>query len=374
MTDIIKLKSTSLTSATGNDILLRETKTTRLIFRPEMVENPHNNKASVKGMFIFQKKGFAGSWEDYKSLDLTKLKATEWVQIELKSEELLKLITELNNYYKIFECYGIRPGETEIIITSKNIKQVVGQLLQDKENLSKFIEEGGADLLSEAIRWLSSLEDKKLVIEKLKKLEPDDMGKLNSMISLNSLNNILETWKQNKNNHSEEFWQKLFKSNAWILAQVFSQPMFIFKDKAYVGGKSFDNQGGQLVDFMYKNNLTENAALIEIKTPATKLLSNQYRDNVYSVSGDLSGSINQILSYKEDLQINIDNLNRGSKQKLHPFNPKCILIIGSFEMEKLNAVQHKSFEIFRSNLKSLEILTFDELFGKIELSIQLIQA
>lgn len=373
MNDIIKLKSTSLTSAMGNDILLRETKTTRLIFRPEMVENPRNSKASVKGTFIFQKKGFAGSWEDYKVLDLTKLKATEWVQIELKSEELLKLITELNNYYKIFERYGIRIGETEIIVTSKNIKQVIRQLLQDKETLSKFLEEGGANLLSEAIRWFSTVEDKKLIIERLKKLKPDDMGKLNSMMSLNSLNNILETWEQNKNNQSEEFWQKLFKENAWILAQIFSQPMFIFKDKAYVGGKSFDNQGGKLIDFIYKNNLTENAALIEIKTPATRLLSNQYRDNVYSVSSDLSGSINQILSYKEDLQINIDNLNRESKQKLHPFDPKCILIIGSFEMEKLNAVQRKSFEIFRNNLKSLEILTFDELFRKIELSIQLLQ-
>ena len=92
MGDTIKIKSTSKNSAIGSDILLRTTTTTRLLFKPEIVNNPHNKNASVRGTFIFQKKGRNNSWEDYKNLDLTKLKASEWVQIELKSEEVFKLI------------------------------------------------------------------------------------------------------------------------------------------------------------------------------------------------------------------------------------------------------------------------------------------
>ncbi len=351
MSETIKIKSTSKNSAIGEDIVLRATKTTRLVFRPELVNNPHNRRASVRGTFIFQKKNITGHWEDYKELDLSKLKKAEWVKIELKAGELYTLLTELNNYYKIFELYGIKIGETEFLITSQNIRQIIQQLMQDKANLNKLLEQGGIKLLSETIQWLSGLGDIKLIIEKLKNLKTDDLTKLNSMISFNCLNNILDIWKTNKNNKSEDFWQNLFKHNSWILAQIFSHPMVIFKDKAYVGGKSIDNQGGNIVDFIYKNNLTENSVLIEIKTPVTKLLSNQYRDNVYSVSNDLSGSINQILSYKDELQRNFYSLIQMGHQKLQAFNPKCIVIIGCLETEKLTDIQQRSLEMICEVLK-----------------------
>ena len=49
------IKSTSLNSALVIDILLRETKTTRLIFRPQIIENPDNPEAAIKGDFIYQR-------------------------------------------------------------------------------------------------------------------------------------------------------------------------------------------------------------------------------------------------------------------------------------------------------------------------------
>lgn len=374
MDETIKIKSTSKHSAIGNDIVLREKETTRFIFRPELVDNPHNKEASVRGNFIFQKKGIKSDWEDYKELDLTKLRATEWIKLELKAGELFKLITELNNYYKIFERYGIRIGETNFLITSQNIQQIINQLLQDKTSLNKLIDQGGASILSETIKWLSSLENTNLMLAKLKDIKIDDLQKMNSLINLNFLTNILNIWKANKNNKSENFWQHLFKDNSWVLAQIFAYPMVIFQDKAYVGGKGLDNRGGNIVDFIYKNNLTENSALIEIKTPITKLLSGQYRDNVYSVSNDLSGSINQILTYKAELQRNLEDLLRNQRQSLHSFNPKCIVVIGCLETEKFTDIQRRSFEMFRNDLRSVEILTFDELFGKIDQLAQLLGA
>lgn len=371
MDETIKIKSTSKHSAIGNDIVLREKETTRFIFRPELVDNPHNKEASVRGNFIFQKKGIKSNWEDCKTLDLTKLKATEWIKLELKAGELFKLITELNNYYKIFERYGIRIGETNFLITSQNIQQIISQLLQDKDSLNKLIDQGGTNILSETIRWLSGLADTRLILAKLKEIKVGDLQKMNSMINLNCLTNILDTWKTNKNNKAENFWQELFKDNSWVLAQIFAYPMVIFQDKAYVGGKGIDNRGGNIVDFIYKNNLTENSALIEIKTPMTKLLSNQYRDNIYSVSNDLSGSINQILTYKEELQRNFADLMRNSQHPFHSFNPKCIVIIGCLETEKFTDTQKRSFEIFRNDFKNVEILTFDELFNKVSQLVHL---
>ncbi|MEK3988772.1 MULTISPECIES: hypothetical protein [Robertmurraya] len=52
----ISIQTTSSDSGIGEDIILRETDTTRLLFRPELVNNQHNSDASVKGCFIFQKK------------------------------------------------------------------------------------------------------------------------------------------------------------------------------------------------------------------------------------------------------------------------------------------------------------------------------
>lgn len=372
MDEMIKIKSTSKHSASGADIVLREKETTRLIFKPELVDNPHNKEASVRGNFIFQKKGIKSDWEDYKELDLTKLRATEWIKLELKAGELFKLITELNNYYKIFERYGIRLGETNFLITSQNIQQIIKQLLQDKTSLNKLIEQGGASILSETIKWLSNLDNTSLMLSKLEEIKIDDLQKMNSLINLNCMANILNRWEANKNNKSENFWQTLFKDNSWVLAQIFAYPMVIFQDKAYVGGKGIDNRGGNIVDFIYKNNLTENSALIEIKTPMTKLLSGQYRDNVYSVSNDLSGSINQILTYKEELQRNYSDLTRNSQHPFQSFNPQCIIIIGCLEIEQFTETQKRSFEIFRNDFKNVDILTFDELFNKIEQLVQLL--
>ena len=149
--------------------------------------------------------------------------------------------------------------------------------------------------------------------------------------------------------------------------------MIIINHKAYVGGKGIDNQGGNIVDFIYKNRLTENTVLIEIKTPSTKLLSGPYRDNVFSVSSELSGSVNQILTYKDELQKNYRDLKDQSKVTFQVFNPKCIVIIGCLETEKFTTIQQRSFEIFRNDLRSVEILTFDELFNKIEQLVRLFQ-
>ncbi|MCY8186083.1 DUF4263 domain-containing protein, partial [Bacillus inaquosorum] len=75
------ISPTSKDSAFGEDIILREKSTTRLLFRPQIINNKHNEEASVKGCFIFQKKRSSENWEDHKELDLNKLKATEWVKL-----------------------------------------------------------------------------------------------------------------------------------------------------------------------------------------------------------------------------------------------------------------------------------------------------
>jgi len=86
----------------------------------------------------------------------------------------------------------------------------------------------------------------------------------------------------------------------------------------------------------------------------------------------LSGAINQILNYKEELQKQFYELAKNNEREFDVFNPKSIIIIGSLEFEKLENGKLKSFELFRYSNKDVDIITYDELFDKIEIFLSLL--
>jgi len=166
----------------------------------------------------------------------------------------------------------------------------------------------------------------------------------------------------------EKQWQEFLRDNSWIFSSIFAQPVILYKREAYVGGKTIDNQNGKFNDFLIKNSLSDNVSFLEIKTHKTKMLENTaYRgDDVYSATKDLTGSIVQVLNQRDNFQKEfyaIKGKNKG-KGNFETFNSKCIVLIGS--TKNLDENQRYSFELFRSNSRDVEILTFDELQTKIE--------
>jgi hypothetical protein len=149
--------------------------------------------------------------------------------------------------------------------------------------------------------------------------------------------------------------------------------VILFKDKAYVGGKSIDNKDGNIIDFVFQNRFTENVLLVEIKTPVTKILGGHYRNKTYYLSSDLSGSISQILKYKDELQKNYYHLIQTNEEGFQTFNPKCMLIIGNLTNENFDQYKQRSFELLRNDSKQIEIVTFDELFQKVQMLINLLE-
>ena len=53
-----------------------------------------------------------------------------------------------------------------------------------------------------------------------------------------------------------------------------------------------------------------------------------------------------------------------SDEAFESFNSKCVVLMGQIKL--LSVKQHRPFELVRSNSKDVEIITFDELLGKIE--------
>ena len=63
-----------------------------------------------------------------------------------------------------------------------------------------------------------------------------------------------------------------------------------------------------------KNNLSKNISFLEIKTHKTRLISKLYRgDDVFSVSDELSGCINQGLNQREYFQRSFLHLTEKAK-------------------------------------------------------------
>lgn len=370
----IYTKSTSQVTEQASAILLRETKTTRLLFRPIIIENSKNKSASLKGTFVFQRKSQKQRWADFETISLSSLKSGEGYKLELKSEELLKLIDEITPLYELYKARGIQQGEHKYIRVTPQLEQFANI---SEDNISNFFNANvgiGETLLSKLLMWAVNIEDPAPLIESLVKLNPASISKLNSAIGLQRLKNALSIWESNINNSNEEFWQTILTEHSYVLEQVFSWPTSIVKDKAYIGGKSVFNKSGNLVDFLMKNRLTQNAALIEIKTPLTQLLDAKYRNDVYNVSKEMSGSIMQMLNYKHSLQENFAALTTGRSDLFDSFNPQCAVIIGNSSKElDDNKLKTKSFELFRHQFAGVIIITFDELFDKTRKLIQLLE-
>lgn len=369
----IKLESTSKKSAIGEDIILRTTKSTKLLFRPELVDNVKKPEACVRGNFVFQKKKLSGDWEDYKTLNLSNLKDGEWIKLEIKSAELYQLISKLEEYYQIYEKYGIIRGESEFIITDTNKAKVIEHIINEPSLIDLLFQSGGADLIINFFKLISELDEADVVLEKMKELDLRSLVKVDSLLGLTRIQKAVDKWDANQLNSNEEFWQGFFKENAWLISQAFSYPVVIIKDKAFLGGKSIFNKGGHIVDFLFQNKISSNLALVEIKTPTTNLLSGEYREGIYSVSKNLSGAIGQVLCYRDSLEKEYHSLLAKSAIEGLVFNPKCLLIVGNLIFQDFNKAETQSFELFRNDLKSVDIITYDELFEKVKLMSELIQ-
>jgi hypothetical protein len=243
-----------------------------------------------------------------------------------------------------------------------------------EENLDKVLglANVGIEPLIRLTDWLINSGDSAAIVERLESLNIDNLRKLNTVVGVSSLKNLLSEWKANTTNDDEEFWQQKLMENAFVLSQVFSFPIFVLKGKAYLGGKGIENKGGNVIDFLCANHLTHNAVLIEIKTPETKLLGSKYRD-IINVSVELSGSVLQIANYKNSLMREYDRLAQNSSSQFEAFDPRCLVILGNSSSQLKTSEQRKTFELFRGGLKDVEVITFDELFRKIETLLNVLE-
>jgi len=366
----INTTSTSNNSANADDIIVRQTTKTRLIFRPQLVNNANNPQASVHGTFIFQKKGMNDGWNDFQDSKLSDLKNGEGISLALRSQELLDLYSGVTKLYQLYQQQGLPQGNQTFVNVSNRL-QAVANLSDDDFN--QLIETGsavGVNALIRLLKWAVNVEDISPVIDQLENLDSSSLQHLHNISGIVTLHEALAVWNNNSTNSVEQFWQDQFTKKSFLLEQIFSYPILLIKEKAYMGGKSVYNSGGNYCDFLYQNALTNSAILVEIKTPMTPLLGSEYRPGIYNGSSYLTGAILQVLDYRKSLAEEVLNLRRNEGFDI--CDPPCKVIIGNTSQLD-NPIKKKSFELFRRHFNGVEIVTFDEVFLRLSKLLKILE-
>ena len=367
--DTVRIRPTSSQTADCSDILLRDGPLVRLIFRPQLVENPKDPFACIKGRFIYQRKGKSDEWEDVDSPSLATLKRSEYFDLEIKSGELLPLLRELGALYRFHMKQGLPSGRVELVRIGQNLAKLAD--LPDSE-LDAFLSQNTTDAMQTLRRVLGWMAKNPGAADRAAQADLA-LPELNALIGLANLRSALKVWENNSDRDDEEYWQQVFTRHTYILSQIFAYPVVVIQNKAFVGGKLIDNLHGNLVDFLGHVPSSGSAVLIEIKTPATPLLGRQYRVDVYPPSSDLSGSIAQVLHYRESLLGNLVHLVKGRPGLLSTSEPRCVVIAGNASKQLTDEARKGSFERSRERLFGVTVITYDELFNRVAGLIKLLE-
>jgi len=321
----------------------------------------------VRGRFVYQRKKIKDDWIDIDKVPLSSLKADDNFQLPLAAGELWKLLKEVVPLYRFTRREGVPLGKTELIKVDSALLDLLPEAETDLRAFLSAHRNEPAKALRTILQWFS----KQPTAEKLLG-EGAELPELNSLIGLANLRTTLKTWRENASNGDEEFWQRLFARHSYVFSQLFAHPVIVIKGKAYVGGKSIFNTGGNIVDFLLRTETTEAAILVEIKTPQTPLLGPRYREGAYPPSGQLTGSISQVLEYAESWATEFRSLTRPEDCLTVPVS-QGIVIIGNAGKELCDDAKKRSFERFRDRLMGVRIVTFDEVFRRIEGLISLLE-
>lgn len=176
-------------------------------------------------------------------------------------------------------------------------------------------------------------------------------------------------------NLKEPDWQAFFEQNPWIFGHGLN---YVFLDKVgnklenTTTGSAFDNAGKRVDGLMRTKAEISQYVLVEIKRPDTNLLqeNSSYRPGCWGVSHELSNAITQVQKTVFEFAKNRfhdilkDEKGNNLRDTVYSVEPRSFLVIGNLSQLVGNNDKVACFELYRKNVMSPEILTFDELYHR----------
>jgi hypothetical protein len=341
-----------------------------MVFKPTLVDNAQETAAAVRGTFVYQRKRRGDDWEDIEAVNLSSLKAGEGVRLSLVSSEVLALHKHLQELYQLAAAKGVPQGVRDWVALPRNdITASLQSLLCDSE--------GGEErkrVLGVFVDWLGG-QDVIALREQLASPSLDSLLNFDAAIGAARLHQFIDQARANLHNADESFWQGLLEHHSWALSEIYAYPLVIIRGRAYVGGKTVANQRGSVADFLYRNHLTKNTLVVEIKAPTTDLLeAKEYRNGVYAPSRELAGAAQQLTQNRATFLDEYRSLAAADfTTEFSVYAPSALLVCGRLPSAS-DPVRMRNLERFRRGLRDVDVVTFDELIDKADLLVRLLEA
>ncbi|KQZ64872.1 hypothetical protein ASD67_10685 [Sphingopyxis sp. Root1497] len=179
-------------------------------------------------------------------------------------------------------------------------------------------------------------------------------------------------------------WQEFFERQPWVFGYgLHYRVMRPFDREMTVSTGGVDNREKSVIDFLMQ--FTDYTVLVEIKRPDTPIFKavrgSESRSGTHVFSDKFTGAISQILEQKAEWLSFAEMGSHYSRDGTKPLmtrtrNAKTILVIGSRdEFAKAPSIRDKrimqdTFELYRQDLRSIEIITFDELLDRAQFIIR----
>jgi len=195
--------------------------------------------------------------------------------------------------------------------------------------------------------------------------------------------NEVKTRKQCSN---EVVWQRFFEKNPWIFGYGLSYIQLSGLDdkklEQVVHGYTVTEHGKRVDALLRTRGVISSLCFVEIKTHKTPLLQDKsYRQGCWAPSSELSGGVSQVHgtvalaaeTIRTKLSL-VDNVGNPTGEEAFNYSPKSFLVVGSLQEfvgdHGINQERYRSFELFRRNTTSPEIITFDELYERARFIVQ----
>lgn len=175
---------------------------------------------------------------------------------------------------------------------------------------------------------------------------------------------------------SEAKWQDFFEREQWVFGYGLDyRVMRQFGREMTVGGGGIDNQNKPVIDFLM--SFRDYTVLVEIKRPDTPIFRTRRggRAGTWEFSPEFMSAVSQIIEQKAEwlsFAQTGEHYNKSGTEALvaRTRNAKSILVIGSRdefsppENPRAANVMRDTFELFRRENRSIDIVTFDELLER----------
>lgn len=184
----------------------------------------------------------------------------------------------------------------------------------------------------------------------------------------------------------EAVWQRFFEANPWLLGVGLSGHLLTAWDgkrlERVVAGHSVADVGKRVDALLTTTGLVRSLAFAEIKLHDDELVdTSSYRPGTWAPSRALSGGVAQSLLTIERARHDLgewlgvrDGEGFRTGEEVFSAAPRSFLVIGRLESLTKDGQVHtdkvRSFELYRENLNSPEIVTYDEVLARAKWTVE----